>query len=106
MKKKILFAGHLHIPLVVYKDPSGKYDGWQIWEGVETDLSKYEKVIIDPGAVGQPRDCDPRASYGIFDDEKMTFELKRVKYDIGKTQDKMRKAGISSLFIDRLTYGR
>jgi predicted phosphodiesterase len=106
MKKKILFVGHLHIPLIVYKDASGKFDGWQVWEGVVTDLSKYEKAIINAGAVGQPRDGDPRASYGIFDEENRTFELKRVKYDINKTQEKMKKAGISGMYIDRLTYGR
>lgn len=106
MKKKVLFAGHLHIPLLIFKDVDGKYDGWQLGDGDEIKLSKFDKAIVNPGAVGQPRDSDNRASYGIFDDHALTFELKRVPYDIEKVQKKMRKLGIFEFYAERLKYGR
>ncbi len=106
MKKKILFTGHLHVPLLILKDKDGKFDGWQLNDGDTINLAKFDKAIVNPGAVGQPRDMDPRASYGIFDDEKMTFELRRVKYDIEAVQKKMRKLGIFDFYAERLKFGR
>ena len=106
MKKKVLFVGHLHVPLLIFKDVSGKYDGWQLRDGDEIKLSKFDRAIVNPGAVGQPRDMDNRASYGIFDDEALTFELRRVPYDIEKVQKKMRDMGIFDFYAERLKYGR
>lgn len=106
MKKKVLFTGHLHIPLLIFKDEEGNYDGWQMKDGDVINVSKFDKAVINPGAVGQPRDMDNRASYGIYNDEEMTFELRRVKYDVEKVQDKMRKLGINDFYAERLKFGR
>jgi putative phosphoesterase len=38
------------------------------------------KLVINPGSVGQPRDGDPRACYAIIDDYKV--DLKRVEYPV------------------------
>jgi diadenosine tetraphosphatase ApaH/serine/threonine PP2A family protein phosphatase len=65
-----------------------------------------EKIIINPGAVGQPRDGDPRASYGIFDTEDNFFRLFRVEYNIRATQDKMMQAGLPLQLIMRLEQGK
>jgi putative phosphoesterase len=46
-------------------------------------LEVGEKLVINPGSVGQPRDGDPRASYAIIEDYRV--ELKRVEYPIEKT---------------------
>jgi putative phosphoesterase len=46
-------------------------------------LEVGEKLVINPGSVGQPRDGDPRASYAVIEDFKV--ELKRVEYDVEKT---------------------
>ncbi len=48
-------------------------------------------MIVNPGSVGQPRDEDNRASYGIFDVDKRTFEIRRVKYDVEKTIEEIKK---------------
>jgi putative phosphoesterase len=42
-----------------------------------------DKLVINPGSVGQPRDGDPRASYAVIEDFKV--ELKRVEYPIDRT---------------------
>jgi predicted phosphodiesterase len=64
------------------------------------------RLIINPGSVGQPRDGDPRASYGILDTDNMTFEYRRVPYPISRTQERMRELGFSSRLIARLDFGR
>ncbi len=46
-------------------------------------LTVGEKLVINPGSVGQPRDGDPRASYAVLEDYKV--ELKRVEYPVEKT---------------------
>jgi putative phosphoesterase len=43
-------------------------------------LEVGNKLVINPGSVGQPRDGDPRASYAVIEDNRV--ELKRVEYDI------------------------
>ena len=106
MKKKICFVGHLHTSLVVVKENGGKYDGWQLNDGDVVDTKKFDKAVINVGGVGQPRDMDPRASFGIFDTEKGTVEIRKVEYDIQAVQDKMRKAKLPEFLIERLKYGR
>jgi putative phosphoesterase len=43
-------------------------------------LEAGEKLVINPGSVGQPRDGDPRASYAVIEDYNV--ELKRVEYPV------------------------
>ena len=38
------------------------------------------KLVVNPGSVGLPRDGDPRASYAILEDHKV--ELKRIEYPV------------------------
>lgn len=83
--EKICFVGHTHIPMI-FKDDTRR--------------------IINPGSVGQPRDGDWRASWGLFDDENLTFEFRRVEYPIEKTQEKMRKLKLPEFLIQRLSLGR
>jgi putative phosphoesterase len=42
-----------------------------------------DKVVINPGSVGQPRDGDPRASYAIIENQRV--ELKRIEYPVENT---------------------
>jgi diadenosine tetraphosphatase ApaH/serine/threonine PP2A family protein phosphatase len=64
-----------------------------------------ERLIINPGSVGQPRDGDPRASYAILDDETLTIEYHRVAYPIEKTQAKMMEHNLPLRLVLRLGYG-
>ena len=42
-----------------------------------------DKLVINPGSLGQPRDGDPRACYAILED--YTVELKRLEYPVEDT---------------------
>ncbi len=46
-------------------------------------LEVGDKLVINPGSVGQPRDGDPRASYAIIENFKV--ELKRIEYPVEDT---------------------
>ena len=80
----LLVLGHTHIPFI-----------------------KHFKngTILNPGAVGQPRDNDPRASYAIVDLKKWDFKIRRIKYDINTVERKILDAGLPSFLGKRLYHG-
>jgi predicted phosphodiesterase len=61
--------------------------------------------MINPGAVGQPRDNDPRAAYAIFDSEQRLVTLRRVAYPVQKTAEDIRQAGLPEVLAFRLFQG-
>ncbi len=42
-----------------------------------------DKLVINPGSVGFPRDGDPRASYAVIENRRV--EIKRIEYRIADT---------------------
>jgi diadenosine tetraphosphatase ApaH/serine/threonine PP2A family protein phosphatase len=102
--ERYCLVGHTHVPLV-FQQEDGKVTAIALSPDTELVLDEA-RMIINPGAVGQPRDGDPRASYAIYDSEDNTFRLYRVLYDIRATQDKMAKAGLPPQLILRLEEGR
>ena len=50
--------------------------------------------FVNPGAVGQPRDGNPKAAYVVYDQVEKTIELRRVDYDIPGARQKIRDAGL------------
>jgi len=48
-----------------------------LFEG-EALLDSSKLTAINVGSVGQPRDKDPRAAYGLYDTEQNSFTLRRV----------------------------
>ena len=58
------------------------------------------------GSIGQPRDGDPRAGYGVLDDEAREVRLFRVPYPVEKAQQKIIAAGLPASLANRLALGR
>ena len=54
--------------------------------------------VVNPGSVGQPRDGDPRASYAVIENGKVSFH--RVEYDIAATIAQMRSVGIDDWAVE------
>jgi diadenosine tetraphosphatase ApaH/serine/threonine PP2A family protein phosphatase len=106
---RLTFFGHTHYPSVFSCDPDGNVlqeipksvDGF-----LAVDLKKTVQYMINPGSVGQPRDNDTRAAFGIWDIERSRMEFHRVEYPLEITQEKMRAEGLPQYLIDRLRYGR
>ena len=72
-------------------------------QGVLDPLHSY---LINPGAVGQPRDRDPRAAYAFYDSDTCTVTYERVPYDIAQAQEKILAAGLPQALAARLSLGR
>jgi diadenosine tetraphosphatase ApaH/serine/threonine PP2A family protein phosphatase len=97
-------VGHSHIPMA-YKQEMDKAVAVSIKPEIGLVMIEH-RIIINPGAVGQPRDGDPRASYGIYDSDGQIFRLYRVVYDVRGTQDKMVAAGLPIPLVMRLEQGK
>jgi len=69
-------------------------------------LHPMNRYFLNPGAVGQPRDRDPRAAFLYFDADKMTVEYCRVDYDIASTQQSIIDAGLPPELAKRLAKGK
>jgi len=98
----IAFVGHTHVPIVYKKS---KPNTVILHEESVLELDPGEKVIINPGSVGQPRDGNPKSSYILFNEDKLTITLKRVAYDIEVTQKAMGKVNLPRNLIERLALG-
>ncbi len=101
-------VGHTHVPMLVVEDsrfPRG-CELYYLQDGTTVELDREQRLVINPGGVGQPRDGDPRASYAIYDTDAATVTLHRVEYDIAATQRLMREAGLPLWLIERLSVGR
>jgi len=63
------------------------------------------RYLLNPGAVGQPRDGDARAAYCIYDSAMKVVEFCRVDYDIRTVQDKILARGLPQELAFRLASG-
>lgn len=100
-----VFVGHTHLPAVFVRDSAGK-----VLVGAPSDdmMLKLgsERLLVNPGSVGQPRDGDPRAAYAVLDSAARHIEFHRVEYDISEAQRRMKAAGASDWLTTRLAHGR
>ena len=100
METPYCLIGHNHLPLLFFETR-------QAGEAVVTqqDFSPGQPVtlgrdrfIMNVGAVGQPRDGDPRAAYVLYERDDHThaetLTLRRVPYDIEATQRKLRSTSL------------
>ena len=100
--QQFCFIGHSHIPAIFMLDSSECINR----KSREIYISKGSRYIINCGSVGQPRDNNPLASYGIYDSEKEIYQHNRVEYDIRQTQKKIIEAGLPPYLAKRLELGR
>ena len=100
-------AGHTHTPIVFrFRGGSDSTEAEALPAALNEAVALGgERLIINPGSVGQPRDGDPRASYALIDDEAMTLEHRRAVYPLEKTQAKMMEHGLPLRLVLRLGYG-
>ncbi len=71
VEAEVVCVGHTHLPYV---------------------LEVGDKLVINPGSLGQPRDGDPRASYAVIEDYKV--ELKRLEYPVDETVRVIQDSGL------------
>ena len=96
------FVGHSHIPITfVLKD---KVVSWTMEPTIHLDTC--EKVLVNVGSVGQPRDENPQAAYAILDTDERTISIKRVDYDIDGAVAEIAKHNLPDILGERLRLGK
>jgi diadenosine tetraphosphatase ApaH/serine/threonine PP2A family protein phosphatase len=95
------FQGHTHVPGVFtsnlkFHAPADLDHRFDLRE---------EKVMVNVGSVGQPRDNDPRSCYVVLRDQNVEF--RRVEYPLETTIEKIHAIPELDRFLgDRLRQGR
>ena len=103
-RSQFCLVGHSHAPLIFEYNEAKACSLSKFPADTEIRLAE-NRLIINPGAIGQPRDGDPRASYAIYDSESRTIKQYRIPYDIRITQAKMIEYGLPIRLVTRLSYG-
>lgn len=96
-------VGHSHLPFICHENGGSP----EFHEFVEDEVCFLgdERLIINTGSVGQPRDRDPRPSFAVYDSVAETIQRHRVSYNIRETQAKMRDAKLPEYLAERLAHG-
>jgi len=97
------FVGHTHSPVIVAMSDDGTP---VVIEDDSYTPDDGERLLINVGSVGQPRDRNPEACWCLLDSETLKVQFMRVAYDIGRTQETMRKQSFPTFLIQRIADGR
>ena len=99
------FVGHTHQP-VIYSLPETSTNARSSPPRYnEAHQLNGKRQIINPGSIGQPRDQNPKAAYGMLDLRKGIFEHRRIPYDIRAVQRRMLNYNLPERLITRLEHG-
>jgi diadenosine tetraphosphatase ApaH/serine/threonine PP2A family protein phosphatase len=106
MQRPLCVFGHTHVPAAFQFDVDLRHMPQP--RGPEFPITLYanSRYLVNCGAVGQPRDGDPRAAYGVIDTTGQSITVHRVPYDVGAAQAKIVKAGLPEVLAQRLAIGR
>jgi len=63
------------------------------------------KLTVNPGSVGQPRDGDPNAAFAVLETEEPNVELHRTPYDVDEVVDRIEEVGLPTRTGTRLLDG-
>jgi len=96
------FFGHTHVQGGFRLAPDGIA---RIRSAQPLQMREGYDYLINPGAVGQPRDGDARAAYALYSIEDQVVEYRRAEYDVARAAAKIRAAGLPEVLAARLFEG-
>ncbi len=113
LDRNICLIGHTHVPMVFEAPTMNSQDHLTAPELIAylpndaepIELLADRRYICNPGSVGQPRDCDPRASFAVLDLNDRTFTVHRQAYDVAGAQAATQRAGLPTILAERLALG-
>ncbi|PIU45158.1 MAG: hypothetical protein COS95_05285 [Ignavibacteriales bacterium CG07_land_8_20_14_0_80_59_12] len=86
--------GHTHVPGILSEDLATLV------------LKEGLRCLINVGSVGQPRDGNPRLSFGLLDVAKWKYENIRIDYKIGDVAKRIVERRLPGILAERLYDGR
>jgi diadenosine tetraphosphatase ApaH/serine/threonine PP2A family protein phosphatase len=102
----VTFCGHIHQPALYSMSSAAKMTSFVPISGVPVQLLAGRNWLAVLGSVGQPRDCDPAASFAMFDTTTGEITYCRVAYDVETAAKRIRENGLPLWLADRLLIGR
>lgn len=75
----LLFVGHTHVPALFVLGESGTPRRAPVQDFL---IEPGRRYLVNPGAVGQSRDGDPRAAYALYDTDARAVYFRRVPFDL------------------------
>ena len=107
MVTPVCLIGHTHIAeYYSHAHGAAHVQHESLIRGGRIKVSPGVSYIVNCGSVGQPRDGNTMASFGVYDTTKRRLEITRIAYPVERVQEKMAKAGLPALLGDRLAVGR
>ncbi len=105
--RPLCLFGHTHLPVVFRRHPS-LFDGFMPEGPGDSTLEITTGIsyLVNVGSVGQPRDGDPRAAFGIYDSEESSLILRRVEYNVDVAQRRILSTGLPASLANRIAVGR
>ncbi len=104
-RQRLTFCGHVHVPRLYGITATDKLTAFRPVGAVAVPLPRPRQWLAVLGAVGQPRDGDPAACYGLLDTSTSQFTWVRVPYDIAAAAGKIVDAGLPESLAARLYRG-
>jgi diadenosine tetraphosphatase ApaH/serine/threonine PP2A family protein phosphatase len=118
-QRPLCLYGHTHVPAIfrlgaAEEDVNGLSQGGASLDLIgpprgtsfTLGLDGGSQYLVNCGAVGQPRDGDSRAAFGVVDTDARRVDILRASYDIGAAQAKIVEAGLPEVLAQRLGVGR
>ena len=105
-ERPLCLFGHTHVPAVFRFEEDLQSIGPPRGARFRLPLDEQAKYLVNCGSVGQPRDGDPRAAFGILEAGARTITIVRVTYDVTTAQQKIINAGLPEVLAQRLAIGR
>jgi diadenosine tetraphosphatase ApaH/serine/threonine PP2A family protein phosphatase len=102
----VTFCGHVHRPALYSMSATAKMTSFIPSPDVPVQLLAGRQWLAVLGAVGQPRDGNPAASFAMFDTSTQQITYCRVPYDIETAAMRIRENGLPHWLADRLSVGR
>ena len=103
--RPVCLFGHTHAPFAM-RMAGDEIDFLDVSPGARIALHTGSRYLVNVGSVGQPRDGDPRAAYGILETERPGITCYRVAYPVERAQSRIREAGLPDALARRLAVGR
>jgi diadenosine tetraphosphatase ApaH/serine/threonine PP2A family protein phosphatase len=107
MTRQVCLFGHTHLP-VIFRRGADTFDGVMPdpSESLTLPIVTGLDYLVNVGSVGQPRDGDPRAAFGIYDADGRSLVMRRVSYPVDVAQRRILAAGLPPNLANRLAVGR
>lgn len=102
----VTFCGHVHRPALYSLSSTAKMTAFTPTTDAPVPLLPGRRWLAVLGAVGQPRDGNPAAAYGLFDTDSGELTYRRVPYDIEAAATRILEQGLPPILAERLYMGK